>query len=213
MYSRDWLKSRLDFSLVCSFASRLKCSEEIHHLLVAGAVVCLSFHLAFDLASQVVTLEAHFRKGTHPSVDFHVNPLATRKYMGSCTRPPSGLWPTEMAVAGSPLGTGLGDNQERRSPPICLFHSYISKITNQPASCAPLQTHHHSLVLARPFVVWYGSIQETTYVQCIPCSLIYVLETVCTEESPAEISSDHDENVVDILGEDKNVNPETPNRD
>jgi len=40
-----------------------------------------------------------------------------------------------------------------------------------------------------------------------------MLETVCTEEGPAEISSDYDENVVGILGEDKNVNPETPNRD
>lgn len=77
----------------------------------------------------------------------------------------------------------------------------------------PPPTYHRSLVLARLFVVWYGSIQKTTCVQCTPCSLIYVLETVRTEEGPAEISSDYDENVVDILGEDKNVNPETSNRD
>jgi hypothetical protein len=64
-------------------------------------------------------------------------------------------------------------------------------------------------VLARPFVVWYGSIQEPTCVQRIPRSLIYVFETVCTEEGPAEVSSDYDENVVDVLGEDNDVNSET----
>jgi len=68
-------------------------------------------------------------------------------------------------------------------------------------------------VLARLFVIWHGSIQETTCVQCTPRSLVYVLETVCTDEGPTEIPSDYDENVVDILGKDKDVNPETLNRD
>ena len=72
--------------------------------------------------------------------------------------------------------------------------------------------HHRSPVLARLLAVRYGSIQESTYVQCIPRSLVYVLETVCTEEGPTEISSDYNENVVDVLGEDKDDNPEVPYR-
>jgi len=68
--------------------------------------------------------------------------------------------------------------------------------------------HHRSLALARPFVIWYGSIQEPTCVQYVPRSLVYVLETVCTEEGATEISSDYDEDVVDVLGEDKDVNLE-----
>lgn len=67
-------------------------------------------------------------------------------------------------------------------------------------------------MLARLFVFWYGSIQEPTCVQCIPRSLIYVLETICTEEGPTEISSDYNKNVVDVLGEDKDSNPETPHK-
>jgi len=49
------LKSRPDSSLVYSFTFRLGFSEEMHQLSVTGAVACLSFHLAFDLASQVTT--------------------------------------------------------------------------------------------------------------------------------------------------------------
>ena len=72
--------------------------------------------------------------------------------------------------------------------------------------------HHRSPVLARLLVVRYGSIQESTYIQCIPRSLVYVLETVWTEEGPTEISSDYDENVVNVLGEDKDDDAETPYR-
>jgi len=68
--------------------------------------------------------------------------------------------------------------------------------------------NHRSPVLARLFAIWYRSIQEPTRVQCVSRGLIYVLETVCTEEGAAEISGDYDENVVDVLEEDKGVIPE-----
>ena len=35
-----------------------------------------------------------------------------------------------------------------------------------------------------------------------------MLETVCTEEGATKIPSDYDENIVDILGEDKDANLE-----
>lgn len=92
-------------------------------------------------------------------------------------------------------------NQLRAAP-----HAYLSFVC---ADKLTIPRHHFSFVLARPFAVWYGSIQEPTCVQCIPRSLVYVLETVCTEERATEISSDHDEHIVDVLGENKNANPET----
>ena len=56
-------------------------------------------------------------------------------------------------------------------------------------------------MFARLLVVWDGSIQEATCVQRIPCGLVYVFETVWTKEGATEISSDHDEDVVDVLGD------------
>jgi len=66
-----------------------------------------------------------------------------------------------------------------------------------------------SLVLARLLVVGYGSIQEHTRVQCIPSSLVDVLEAVRAEEGSTEISSDYDEDVVDVLEDDEFVDPGT----
>ena len=63
-------------------------------------------------------------------------------------------------------------------------------------------------MLARLFAIRYRNIQESTRIQCVSRSLIYVLETVCTEVSAAEISGDYDENVIDVLGEDKDAIPE-----
>jgi len=61
-------------------------------------------------------------------------------------------------------------------------------------------------VLARFLGFWYGGIQEPTCIQYIPRSLVYVLETVCAEKGATEVSSDYDEDVVDVLGEDKHAN-------
>ena len=64
-------------------------------------------------------------------------------------------------------------------------------------------------MLAGFLVVGYGSIQEQTRVQCIPSSLVDVPETIRAEEGPTEISSDNDEDVVDVLEDDEFVDPGT----
>lgn len=64
-------------------------------------------------------------------------------------------------------------------------------------------------MLAGLLIIEYGSIQESPCVQCIPRSLVDVLETVCTEKGATEMSSDHDEDVVDVLGGYKYVDLET----
>ena len=64
-------------------------------------------------------------------------------------------------------------------------------------------------MLAGLLIIEYGSIQESPCVQCIPRSLVDVLETVCTEKGATEMSSDHDEDVVNVLGGYKYVDLET----
>jgi len=64
-------------------------------------------------------------------------------------------------------------------------------------------------VLARFLAVGYGSIQEHTRVKCIPSSLVDVLEAVRAEEGSTEIPSDHDEDVVEVLEDDKFVDSVT----
>ena len=64
-------------------------------------------------------------------------------------------------------------------------------------------------MLAGLLIVEYWSIQESPCVQCIPRSLVDVLETVCTEKGATKMSSDHDEDVVNVLGGYKYVDLET----
>ena len=64
-------------------------------------------------------------------------------------------------------------------------------------------------MLARLFIIWYGGIQEPTCVRFVLHNSIYVLETVSTEKGTIEILSDDDENVVYVLGGDKDVIPES----
>ena len=64
-------------------------------------------------------------------------------------------------------------------------------------------------MLARLLVVGYGGIQEHTRVQRIPSSLVDVPEAIRAEEGPTEISSDNDEDVVDVLEDDEFVDPGT----
>ena len=64
-------------------------------------------------------------------------------------------------------------------------------------------------MLAGLLVVGHGSVQEPAYFQCIPRSLVDVLKTIRAEVDATVIPSDYDEDVVDVLGGDECVDPET----